>query len=254
MDVVRQRFTEIDVLMLSVWTAFSLVYALTPNHNEFLFWVLMGGAVFIACHMYSVVYRGFPSQGYLQLAALTPVFLMVSNAVNHYVNTVTPVTYDAVLLKYDLGISAAVRRWSFSPWIMRPIDLVYDAIPLFMVAGIVILRGRRRKALLTTIVVGSLIAPFLCYLCPAVGPAHVGDPYAPRNCMPSMHMTWTLLPCVYSTDTWRLVFGTIAFLTAWATLATGEHYALDLVGAIGFTWCLVVLVNHGLREAADVQA
>jgi hypothetical protein len=157
------------------------------------------------------------------------------------VNSITPVAYDALLLKWDFGISAAVRSWSVS--LMRPLSLVYDALPLFMVLCIVALRGRDRNSLLAASVIGSLICPVFSLLCPAVGPAHVGDPHAPRNCMPSMHFTWTLQMWVYSKATWKWVFGVIAFLTAWATLAIGEHYSLDLVGAILFTWGLTVLVK-----------
>ena len=236
-----RRFAEMDFLMVSVWAAFVLIFGLMPIRNEFMLWILAGGGALIAGHLYSVVYRGEQSHGNLQLAALTPVFLCVTNGVLSYVNSITPVTYDALLSKWDLGIAAAVRNWS--AWAIHPLSLEYDALPLFMALCVVISNGKPRKRLLTAIVIGSLVCPLFYFLFPAVGPAHVGDPLAPRNCMPSMHLTWTLLLWVYSQGTWKWFFGVIAFLTAWATLATGEHYSLDLVAAVLFTWGLVALAD-----------
>jgi hypothetical protein len=227
--------------MVSVWAAFLLVFGLGAVHNEFMLWVLAGGAVLIANHLYSVVYWGKPSQGNLYLAALTPIMLSVTGALLSWVNSVTPITYDAFLLKWDFGIATAVRAVSVP--LMKPIGLVYVALPLFEILAVVALKDRNRKILIAALAISGLICPFLYLMFPAVGPAHIGDPHAPRNCMPSMHLTWTLLLWVYSKNAWKWIFGAIAFLTAWATLATGEHYILDLVAAMLFTWGIVAVVK-----------
>lgn len=237
----RRRFTEMDFLMVSIWSAFLLVFTLTPTLNEFMLWVLAGGAVLIANHLYSVVYRGERSQGNLYLAALTPLMLSVTGASLSWVNSMTPITHDAFLLKWDFGIAAAVRAVSVP--LMQPISIVYVALPLFEILAVVVLKDTDRKMLIAALSISGLICPFLYLMFPAVGPAHVGDPHAPRNCMPSMHLTWTLLLWVYTKGSWKWFFGTVAFLTAWATLATGEHYSPDLVGGVLFTWVLTVLVK-----------
>lgn len=59
----------------------------------------------------------------------------------------------------------------------------------------------------------------------------------PRNAMPSLHLAWTLLAWWYSRGlSW--IERTIAFaflaLTAFATMATGEHFFVDLVVAFPF--------------------
>lgn len=239
-----RRFTDVDFIAVSLWLAFVLVFSLMPTHNQFMLWVLTGGGVLIANHMYSVVYRGEKSQGNLYLAAITPVFLTVTSASFLLVNSLTPVTHDAFLLRWDFGISTTVRSLSANPMLMGVINLVYDALPLFMVSCIVILKDRDRKMLLAAIAIASLLCPIFYLMFPAVGPAHVGDPHAPRNCVPSMHFTWTLLLWVYSKGNWKWAFGVIALATGWATLATGEHYSLDLVAAILFTWGVVASVRY----------
>lgn len=238
------RFAEMDFLWLSMWVAFLLVFGLTPHHADFMVWTLVGGGVLVFEHLYSVVYKGEAPQGNLMLAAVMPLFLAITGLALTIVNRLTPVTHDALLMRLDLGIASHVRSWSIIMGAMPPLRLVYDAIPLFMATGLAAFRGTERKRLLLAVIVGGLVCPICFFLFPAVGPVHVGDSLAPRNCMPSMHFTWTLLLLAYSQGTWRWFFGVIAFLTAWATLATGEHYSLDLVAAVLFTWGITVLVNR----------
>jgi membrane-associated phospholipid phosphatase len=131
---------------------------------------------------------------------------------------------------------------------------VYAALPFFLMACVATLKGLPRKRLLLAIVIGGVICPFFYFLFPAVGPAHVGDPRAPRNCMPSMHCAWTLLLCVNSRGIGKWVFGVVAFMTAWATLATGEHYSLDLVGAVLWVWLLVAIANKAVPTTRQIPA
>jgi len=242
------RFTGIDAFMLAFWLAFILVYLrCTPNAialGQTMLWVFAGGAVLIASHFYSVVYKGEKSQGNLQIAAITPLFFLVIFFVHNCVTSVTPVTYDALLLRWDFGVSKSIADWQVTTWIIRPLVLVYVSLAFLMMICVGTLRDSARKRLLQAIVLGAVICPFCYLLCPAVGPAHIGDIHAPRNCMPSMHLTWMLLLWVYSNGRWKWLFGFAAFLTAWATLATGEHYVLDLVAAVLFTWGLTALVKR----------
>ena len=93
-------------------------------------------------------------------------------------------------------------------------------------------------------VLGSL----LYLLCPAVGPVWAQTPGAPRNCMPSMHLTWALLLFCYSPRWLRPFAAIFALLTALATLGLGEHYVLALVAALPFTWLMLRCNNEALLK------
>jgi len=86
----------------------------------------------------------------------------------------------------------------------------------------------------------------LCFvfyaLFPAVGPGQfdftrqVPTPYAPDNCMPSMHVTWALLIAINARSL-RLRIGLWIYAAAMvvATLALREHYLIDLIAAVPYT-------------------
>ncbi len=76
---------------------------------------------------------------------------------------------------------------------------------------------------------------------PAVGPAWVGVVNAPRNAMPSLHMTWALLALWYSPRRLLWASAVSVRLTALATVGLGEHYLIDLAAAVPFTWAVVKL-------------
>ncbi len=97
----------------------------------------------------------------------------------------------------------------------------------------------------TTTRTAWLIGGLMCFvgfaLFPAVGPAHYNWAAhsalpAPRNCVPSMHMTWSLLIAIMARDRrLKFAFWVFAALTAFATIAIGEHYLIDLIVAVPFT-------------------
>jgi PAP2 superfamily len=72
----------------------------------------------------------------------------------------------------------------------------------------------------------------------------------PRNAMPSLHMSWTLLAWWYSRGlSWseRLVAGAFLAWTVAATLGTGEHWVADLIVAFPFALMIQALCS---REVA----
>lgn len=90
-----------------------------------------------------------------------------------------------------------------------------------------------------------------CYLLvPAAGPAYAGQANALRNCMPSLHLTWAALLWIDARKA-GLRRGLLIFMgmTAIATLATGEHYVLDLIAAVPFTWAVHRLSALAVRLA-----
>jgi PAP2 superfamily len=69
---------------------------------------------------------------------------------------------------------------------------------------------------------------------------------APRNAIPSLHMTWVLL-LFWNTRgmsrSLRLFLGIYLGLTVLATLGTGEHYFVDLVAALPFALMVQATVS-----------
>jgi hypothetical protein len=66
------------------------------------------------------------------------------------------------------------------------------------------------------------------------------DPKWPRNCLPSLHVTWALLVFWICRDfRWgRWISGTFLICTALSTLIVGEHYLVDVITA--FPLALIV--------------
>jgi hypothetical protein len=65
--------------------------------------------------------------------------------------------------------------------------------------------------------------------------------------MPSVHFFCALLAAIEARRLaagWRTVFILVAALTALATLALGEHYAIDLVVAVPFTLTVLALCGR----------
>jgi hypothetical protein len=230
-----------DALLLSIWAAILLLSLTIPN-LLFLLWSLGGGAALIAHHFWSVVYKGRARDGSLAIALLMPVTTLVGNVMFWWVTHSTPVTHDALLARWDHGISHAVRTWTMArPWAWDPIVLTYEALPTMLLLAVLFTRGFKRNRLLASGILGAiLVVP--CYLLfPAVGPIHAADPTAPRNCVPSMHLTSALFLWI-NTEGWiKWCAAVFAGLTAVATLATGEHYVFDLVAALPWTWFLTAL-------------
>ena len=241
------RFSSIDLLMVILWSAMLLLAALVPNMHFMLPSFLAGGAL-IGRHMWSVVYRGETRDGNLELAVLLPVFGIFSSAAFVFVTHVTPVTYDALLARWDMGFSTMVRNFALArPWVMDPAVLAYRGLPVSILLVLVTTTGRTRSRLVWSLYLGAFLS-LPCYLLfPAVGPIHapggIADPAAPRNCMPSMHLTWTLLLWVNSHGWIKWAAGIFAGLTAVATLATGEHYYPDLLAALPWTWVITLMAH-----------
>lgn len=232
----RQTFTAADIALFAVWL---LACATLGRTNEFMGCVLAGGAIMIAREAYGRLALGEANQGLIAIAAATPIFLVVSGLSLSSVVHATPVTFDAQLARLDLGIAPAVRSWCQArTWAICPLEAAYGALPLAVMIGATLAaKSDRKRMLLAAAIGGVLVVPWYLIL-PAVGPAHVGQPYAPRNCMPSMHVTWAAVTWTNSRGATRLFAGAFVAITVLATLATGEHYTPDLVAALPWTWTL----------------
>jgi len=155
---------------------------------------------------------------------------------------------DANLRAADLRLGLdgfAVARWTTShAHTQACLTIVYDTMPFVMAAAWAASRSRR---LVRAAVLGALVAPICYALFPAVGPRYAFPSWpaagsvaltaaaGARNCMPSMHWTWSTLCAYNAPPRWRVFFAIYAALTTMAVLATGEHYAVDVLAALPFT-------------------
>jgi hypothetical protein len=163
-----------------------------------------------------------------------------------------PMTVDDTLYRWDkaLGLDPLIfgryvctHAWSF--FLAR---MSYDVLPfMFAIAYVV----ERSNLLLKT----SMVAPILAWSVgynafPASGPAYSFFLYpwtnttllhhaGPRNCFPSMHLSWALLIALNAESrAMKLAAWIFVVLTVFATMGLGEHYFVDLIAAVPF--CFVV--------------
>jgi PAP2 superfamily len=176
--------------------------------------------------------------GGVWIAITMPTFSSVAGLGFDAVNRFTPVTFDALLARMDLGIAAWVRSTAIRIGALSPLTAVYMALPEALMLAVVFARKGEQRRFLWSAAIGLVLCPIWYLILPAVGPVHIGDPHAPRNCMPSMHLTWALLIWRSQRGPARYLAGAFVIATALATLATGEHYTPDLVAALPWAWVL----------------
>lgn len=190
----RPRITPWNWALISIWAVeFVLALSAPKSFGGVAFLSVTVGGVLVGRHIWSVS-RQKVDMGALELAVMMPLFGIVSNCAFSLVNRLTPVTYDSLLARWDFGISHAVRVWCLArPWAMWPVGEAYKMLLVTILLAVLTTTGRTRTRLMFSVYLGGLLCIPLYILFPAVGPVHVGDPNAPRNCMPSMHLTWALL-------------------------------------------------------------
>lgn len=176
--------------------------------------------------------------------------------------TTWPQTWDAILYKLDhgLGGSPAGELHTF----MRSIAgleaatrFVYASIlfSAYICIGMVLRSPSSERVNLWAYVITPFWLPLVFYnWVPASGPifafsatfpvmpdpsslslAPFAMPAAPRNAMPSMHLSAAIFlliaACVVRVRWLQYFAAAVVVMTAWATLALGEHYLVDLVVA-----------------------
>ena len=148
--------------------------------------------------------------------------------------------------------------------------VVYEAMPmtLLLVYAAHLLRNGTPERVLAAFVLNFGVGYSIYLLLPACGPAyafpsfpagtagvpalHTLNLLAPPNCMPSLHTSTALLACWFCRP-WRLAHSAAwlnLILTVLATIATGEHYIVDLVVAAPFTAFVYTASRRRVRPAA----
>jgi hypothetical protein len=173
-----------------------------------------------------------------------------------------PLTYDPLLARIDAAgppvawrLAKAIEVNGGFRWACH---LAYIGLPVAVVlVGELERAGMpRRRSVFASAALAALVGVFAYQIVPATGPKYAFAGYpgdqpptaavnlaepvwmsAPRNAMPSLHVTWAMLVAWHAAR-----FGWLAgslgalflSLTVLAALATGEHYLIDLPLALPF--------------------
>jgi len=163
-----------------------------------------------------------------------------------------PWKYDAVLWRLDaaLGLpTQAMARALQGHW-HAPLQTSYQLmVPLMIAWFLVVRRAGRGGALILAYVAELLTGPLLYAIVPACGPVYAFKadwlhatpklelmrlPEMP-NAFPSLHIGTAFVLLLFAPGRWsRAVATTLFTLTAMATIASGEHYLIDLLPGIAF--------------------
>ncbi len=152
-------------------------------------------------------------------------------------------TYDGAFLRADarLGFNPVAFADAISHHWVVIVFLILAYVSLPAVIGLAWVLEQDLQMRRAVLLGGCLCFAFYA-LFPAVGPGQydwarqVPTPYAPDNCMPSMHLTWALLIALNARATsLRVALWIYAAVMVVATLALREHYLIDLIAAVPYT-------------------
>jgi hypothetical protein len=212
-------------------------------------YALIGFAVIMAA---SFLRRTQDKYEDLCIAVSVPIFIILLLPIGAFTGWLRPNTMDVAFRHGDLALGLdglAFTRWLLRTGWYRAVGPIYEALPLVLALGWAI---ERSQTLLRASVIGALMAFPLYLLFPAVGPQYVfanfpvsdGATVAaawmhPRNCFPSMHLTWAMLVAMnVRNPRWRWLFVLYAVLMALAAVAGGEHYFVDMIAAVPFAFAV----------------
>ena len=202
----------------------------------------LGAALGGACLGVAALVQLRDRRALMPLSTLLIPSLWCMDVTNAKLVALLPHTYDALMLRIDHGVSISIYHWAEAHYqLVKPFRMIYDGLPLF--TGCVLSLTPRRGRCAWAMGAAGLLGVCFYVAFPATGPAYIGNPYAARNCMPSLHLTWALLLMFYTEPPWRWLCALFALGTAIATLTTGEHYLLDLLVAVPYSLLMFVVAN-----------
>lgn len=202
------------------------------------------------------------------VGAAIPIFLLLLLPFMLLTVWLRTATIDGQLRAIDLALGLdgfAVARWIPAHGLHFLVAFVYNSLPLMMALAWAL---ERPRTLIRAAVIGAAMALPFYLLFPAVGPkfAFANFPSAaahllpvisthPRNCVPSMHFTWALLLALNVTDRrWRWIFALFAALMSFATVASGQHYFIDIIVAIPFTFAVQWIAERTSAKRSQLAA
>lgn len=165
---------------------------------------------------------------------------------------------DPFLLRADAAVGfnhAALYSFVFAhQFLWSVLKFSYNIMPLALALLWVV---QRDSTFRKSVLIGSLACWPLYALFPAAGPLYYFEHIqmdSPRNAMPSMHMFFALAILLNAKGwTARLCASGFVLLTIGATLGSGEHYLIDLVAAVPFTFTVQYLASLNREQAESVS-
>ncbi|MGC1462044.1 MAG: phosphatase PAP2 family protein [Terracidiphilus sp.] len=173
-----------------------------------------------------------------------------------------PWKYDYVLFALDraLGVTAAPIARSLQGVFRIPLFVVYQLMVPMMIAWFLVTEYSKVRGSVVLAYVGELVVgPLLYAVLPGCGPiyafgAHWLNPpqvqaetvrlAAMPNAFPSLHIGTAFVFVLFAPGRfWQAVSLAFLFGTGLATLATGEHYVIDLVAGLAFG-CFAACVGY----------
>jgi PAP2 superfamily len=186
--------------------------------------------------------------------------------------SVFPWKYDRVLLHMDmaLGIPAASIARHLQGLLRVPLWIVYQSMVPMMIVWFLLTRYRRVPGIIMAYIAELVCGPVLYTIVPACGPIYAfgkqwlnPPPVAPGairlaaipNAFPSLHIGTALVFVMFAPGKlWKAVALIFLVATGLATLATGEHYLIDLVPGLAFGVFVSSVGLRNYRRAASFLA
>jgi hypothetical protein len=171
-------------------------------------------------------------------------------------------TYDAFLYRIDLALGLDPFVWMrivlAHRWLYESLMTAYMVLPIVLALAWIM---ERSTAMLRAVSIAPALAMVIYNLVPAVGPIHAFTPAhtlapleaianSPRNAFPSMHLTWALLIALNAQRReWKIAAWTFVVITGMATICSGEHYYVDLLAAVPFSFAVERLAVWSLTHS-----
>jgi hypothetical protein len=170
-----------------------------------------------------------------------------------------------VPLKYDYVLENIDDRWLFDGTVCQTfahqlkitwdVTLLYDGLgiaAIFWYGWLLTKAQQKAPRFIKALLIAYGVGPLFYFLVPACGPLYVNNSHGVGllllhgwpNCWPSLHLVTALLFFYYRPGGTTAIVASVFMVlgTAFTTLATGQHYAIDLLAAIpfsGFIWATI---------------
>ena len=190
--------------------------------------------------------RGRRRQDFLTAMGLT-VLMGVSTSLNIWLAQHLPHTIDARLWRWNeamhLDPLAMIYFMEGHENLGIFMQVVYYALPIVMAIAWV---KEQKLALRRAVAIAAVGGWIFSAIFPALGPHWYLDGYtmAMRHCIPAVDLTWAMLLALNAWSRLRLPLWIYAVLLAVSSILIGEHYLVDLIVAVLYTFAVQWLARR----------